>query len=501
MIKNKKNFFLIFFSLIFFSILLFRGRLGSDDLEVFNFVYNFDLYNGNFFEYLNHLNSNGEKIYYNDAQKHHFYTFHHRLGWVFQTFFAFYFVDLFLNLLNLKSVFLKQYFSGYLLSFYSVLSVYFCYRYLVIKERMQMHSAIFLVLIIFFSTSLLYIFSGQYIESLAVLILSIRLNTKNSTILFLLDIFLLFIKPFYFLIVFILRITEIKKNIITFSKFNISIYLNIFLILFSYSFLRLSFVDLDENLKYFQSQDPKFAIELYLINLFNFYFSFGTGLIFIYFIPIYLIFLGKKKSTIYKLATIFLLSLILSFFEGFHGSVAGVRHLLPFVIIFFPEYKLGFDKLILKKKIIILFIFITIINLPTLEYRNFNIGEYANGSVYKNKTEGVAKMNRSGDWVMYEWPITSYKFHPIYFSNNILIKKILKKKEIKINQIKFKLKNIYPQTGLGRIIFIGKNNIPIDNQFVKSISLKFFKIFQFIYIITILALIMFIFYLYKKIIV
>ena len=50
--KFISNIYLISVFLLFISAIMFRGRIGSDDLEVFNFVYNFKNFEGNIFQYL-----------------------------------------------------------------------------------------------------------------------------------------------------------------------------------------------------------------------------------------------------------------------------------------------------------------------------------------------------------------------------------------------------------------------------------------------------------------
>ena len=47
----QKILFQLFLFAFIISLILFRGRLGSDDLEVFNYIYDFHQFNGAFFEF------------------------------------------------------------------------------------------------------------------------------------------------------------------------------------------------------------------------------------------------------------------------------------------------------------------------------------------------------------------------------------------------------------------------------------------------------------------
>lgn len=263
-----------------------------------------------------------------------------------------------------------------------------------------------------------------------------------------------------------------------------------------YLLLRYILVGVEGNLVYFKSQDPNFDILKYLENFYNFYFSLGTGLFFTSIIPLLLIFLGKNKNTVFKLIAIFFLSFVLSFFEGFHGCAPGIRYFLPFLIIFFPEYKAGIEKIFQKKFFLLFIALIAILNIPTLEYRNFHITEYINGTVYSNKSFGVGKI-KNNELDLFKWPINSLKFNNVIFSNIVLFHKILGSKDFKVNEFKIKVENIYPQTGLGRIIFIGKNNINLKYKFIERISAKYNKIFFFLYYSFLLSFLIYFFYLIK----
>ena len=65
----KKSYFSYFLFALVISLILFRGRLGSDDLEVFNYIYDFHQFDGSFLEFFEHLSSD-QKLFYDDTQKH-----------------------------------------------------------------------------------------------------------------------------------------------------------------------------------------------------------------------------------------------------------------------------------------------------------------------------------------------------------------------------------------------------------------------------------------------
>ncbi len=57
MLKKKIESFLSFFLIFILTFVFFRGRLGSDDLQAFDFAYNFVNNNINFIDYIgqNHV--------------------------------------------------------------------------------------------------------------------------------------------------------------------------------------------------------------------------------------------------------------------------------------------------------------------------------------------------------------------------------------------------------------------------------------------------------------
>ena len=112
-------------------------------------------------------------------------------------------------------------------------------------------------------------------------------------------------------------------------------------------------------------------------------------------------------------------------------------------------------------KVVFIGIFlITILNLPSLEYRNTNIKNYSDNAVNK----GVAESPSDRD--VKAFPVNDFNFNNIIFAQNIFWNKIFKNKNkiIKIKNYSFEVKNVYPMTGLKRIMFITENRLDYVNE-------------------------------------
>ncbi|EMH80490.1 hypothetical protein HIMB114_00008830 [alpha proteobacterium HIMB114] len=478
-LSRQQNLFLLIL-LILLSTLLFRGRLGSDDLEVFNFIYNFENFNGNFTEYFEMLRSeNGKRQYYNDIQKHSYYTYYHRFIWVVQAYISFQFVSFFTSAINLDTLFFHQYFSGWILSFYCTLSMYFFFK-ICRRSNISSERSLFLSIVIFFGTGVISFFTGQFIGSLTLLLFCLRFFLKSQISIFFIDFIIILIKPFYFVIIFFLRVSDYK--IFSLPEKKIKELGLCILILICYFLLKVLCFDFGQTKNYAYSQVLVTDFGEYINNLFNLLFSSSAGFITYSLIPVILLFFGWKKSkTVLKILSIFFLSLTLSFYDGYHGGVAGNRHLIPVYFIFIPEFISGYNFLMKKNKakkyFLIFFVFITCANLPSIEYRNFAITEYINGTVILNKPKGPAikninpKINKK--YLMYNYPINSLEFNNVVFANKIFINKLFNKDKIVINDQEINSKFFYPQTGIGRLIYLGKNNINTKIKFIDNLNKKY----------------------------
>ena len=160
----KKSYLSYFLFALVISFILFRGRLGSDDLEVFNYIYDFNQFEGSYLEFLKHL-STDQKLFYDDAQKHSVYTTLHRLTWLLHTAIIYFTTYEVLSFFGIDNLFFIQYFSGYMLTLYSVMSIFLFNKILQDRDLNKIHSTYFSI-IIFFGTSLIFLLTGQYLESL-----------------------------------------------------------------------------------------------------------------------------------------------------------------------------------------------------------------------------------------------------------------------------------------------------------------------------------------------
>ncbi len=303
--KSNFSYFLFAFAI---SLILFRGRLGSDDLEVFNYVNDFHQFEGSFFEFFYHL-STDQKIFFDSTQKHTYYTTLHRLTWIIQTGIIYFFTNEALSLLGIKNLFIVQYASGYALTFYSVISIFLFNKILQEKDLNKTQST-YLSIVFFFGTSLIFILTGQYIESLSILLILSYIYFTNTYLRFVLGLLLLFTKPFYILVIFGLRVNQLNSKNFYLNYSNIKASKDLFLLacvyLIFFLLLSNSLGNRDFILSYFSLQGPTFDFFTFLKNLNNFYFAPGAGVIFSLLIPVSLIILGFKKETFIKIIIIFL---------------------------------------------------------------------------------------------------------------------------------------------------------------------------------------------------
>lgn len=485
--KHKKS-SILFLSLIL-SLLLFRGRLGSDDLEVFNLVYGFNQFDGSLASYLNELKSQNIDLY-NDIQKPSYYTFYHRFTWVLQTSILFFVSKYILLIFNIENYFVIQYISGFIITLQTILS-FFIFLSILVNKGLDKKLALFCSFLIFFGTGIICLFSGQYIESTAILLILLYINFKSNSIRFLFSFLLFFIKPFYILIILSLKIYKIsnKNFFINITNFKILNEIVILIILCLFTFFVI--LDAGDINNYFFSQNPTISKIDYFRNLYNIFFSFGAGIVFTLTVPIILILKGANKITLLKILIIIFICLLLSFWEGFHGGVQGIRYILPFLFIFIDEYVESINKIYkLKKKLLIIFLFVfTSLNLPSLEYRNFIISEYENNTIENFNPKGPAILidEEVNKYEYYKWPIENIKFNNLFFSSYVIYCKIFNKNEVKIKNLIVPTKNIFPQTGLARLIYIKQNNINIaQKKILKFIDKNLFLILTSYYLLIIL---------------
>jgi hypothetical protein len=491
---KKKIIIFIFISLI--SFILFRSRLGSDDLEVFNLVYSFLNSHLNFYDFFYELRKNNMGLSnYNDLQKPTFNTLNHRFVWVLQSFIITKLVLLFNSVSKIDLYFLAQYFCGYILTFYTVLSFYLTYIFF-IKNNIGKVKSLFLCFILFLGTGLISFFTGSYIESLILLLFVIRLTSNNSILKFFSDLLICLVKPYYLVVLLFLKLSEnnYKKILYLFSYF---FFITVFYFIIKFSLLNFSISSGKTSVSIFY---PNYDIIFVIKNLYNFYFSLGIGVVFTAPAIIILIIFGNKKNqTFFKILGIFFLSIFLCLWEGFHGYAPGGRYFLPCLIIFIPEIISGYKKIISLKNnkifnmLTFIFFILILVNIPTLEYRNTNLNSYINNSANNNSSLSPVYFNDRNEMKLKYTPIDNLEYHHIFFSNKVLLYKISGKDNLTISNYTVKVSNIYPMTAFARLIFIKNSNLKLYGNNIFLYSNKFYLYILIFYSLFLICLIFLIF--------
>jgi hypothetical protein len=453
MLKKKIEFFLSFFLIFILTFVFFRGRLGSDDLQAFDFAYNFVNNNINFIDYIGQ----------NQVRAH-------RVVWIIQNIIIIYSLKIFSLFLNFDILFFSKYFCGWIISFYSTFSIYLCFRYF--KKNFIDNNVAFIVCSgIFFGSSFLSYLTGSYIESLVIFLILLRFNVNNRYYILIIDCFLILIKPYYFLIVLPLIILE--KNFLKNKIFHFITLLSLFALfkISTYS----GFIPFVGALPF------NFDLDFITKNIIYIIFSPGFGIIFTSTVPLFLIIIGFQRSSLIKILFIFLFIIFISTLPFWHGQGPGGRYLISSLFIFLPEF-VNAIKILRKNKFLLKFlitiILLTLLHLPALEFRNTNIVNYEKSVVYKKNVSEPAK-----DTDLDSFPYRDLLFQNAIFANLILYYKIHGKDNhvVVLENINFKIGDVYPMTGLQRFIFIVKNKIdyfPKNYFFYLS---KYIKLLEFIY--------------------
>ena len=175
--------------------------------------------------------------------------------------------------------------------------------------------------------------------------------------------------------------------------------------------------------------------------------------------PLFLIIIGFQRSSLIKILFIFLFIIFISTLPFWHGQGPGGRYLISSLFIFLPEF-VNAIKILRKNKFLLKFlitiILLTLLHLPALEFRNTNIVNYEKSVVYKKNVSEPAK-----DIGLDSFPYRNLLFQNAIFANLILYYKIHGKDNhvVFLENINFKIRDVYPMTGLQRFIFIVKNKI------------------------------------------
>lgn len=438
---NKSKF--IFIILSIFSFFLYEGLIGGDHKQVTDFILSYDSFNGSFNEFLKISNWSFELS--------------HRYIWIFHDLIIFYISNFIFFFNQSLSTFAFTYLAGWILTFYFFISFYIFYQ--LIRDKCSFVISIIISISLFFGTTLISLFTGFVQEPMTILLIVLRFKNRNYYLKLLIDFLIIAIKPFYILIVLGMILSGIKN----FKNFKKSLQYLIFLLIIFISFrlfLLGSIINTSENLNIiYQFYMRAFDIENILINVFNIFFSISFGQIFLLSIPYILIIYGNKGiSTYIKFLFFLLLCIFLGTVPFWHGHMAGSRFLAPAIFIFIPEFiraseKLEkLDDLKFKKIILILICIFSFLNLPSLEYRNTSIHDYKNNSAYY--TEPSASRLGFNDLSYDYYDLNDLRFHPLIFAVNICFVKIMDKDFFIYRDITITKKNIYPASGLARLIYI-----------------------------------------------
>ena len=497
---KKLNIGFLYLIIIFISFLFFRGRLGSDDIEVYNFVKYFISSELSFKDFIINLDFYIDKTSeYEDVQVFSYNTWSHRFIWVFQTYIITKLVYIFNFFWDFDKIFFSQYFSGYILTFYSFLSYLLVYLYL--RKYNNFYYSFLLSSIIFFGTGLISFFTGSYIESLILLLFVFRVISQELKKKFIFDLLIILIKPYYFVYIALLYFCDNKsftKNI----KFFFFLILSFIIIKFIITY---NFPTQQSNLDLLKSFNPNFDIELILNNLYKFYFSYGVGILFSSSIIIILFIFGYNKESKYKIVGLIFLSIFLCLWEGFHGYAPGGRYFLPIVVTFLKEFNSGFNYLfknldkIKFRFISFIILLLLILNLPVLEYRNTNLTSYLNQSAKKEYVINKLVI-KDGKIIKKNTPIEKITYNHLIFSNIIVVNKIFGSNNIYFNNQEIELNDIYPMTGIARVIYIGNNKLEIYGKKINEFANNFEKILIFFYVLIASVYIFLIIYSYYNLI-
>ena len=102
-------------------------------------------------------------------------------------------------------------------------------------------------------------------------------------------------------------------------------------------------------------------------------------------------------------------------------------------------------------------------------------------------------MTEDNKFTLLNTPIQSISYNHIIFSNKVVINKLLNKNRINVDINTIDLNNIYPMTGIGRLIFISNQNIILYGDNLKKFSDSIKLILIILYIITAVIFLYFVF--------
>ena len=306
---ENQNFIFIIIS-FFLSFIFFKGRLGGDDLQSFISAFNLiETFNYNLPDYLQ-VSPNG-------------WQFSHRKIWILQNLILISITKVINLFIFFDLKYFSNYFCGWLLTFYSFCS-FFLFLKILLINKININLSILISISVFFGTSLISFFTGAYIESLVVLLILLRLISKNKKIKFLIDVLLVLIKPYYFIVVICLVYDDLKI-----SRKSIFYLFSIFTIVIIEKILTFNAFS-----SFVTTLPVKIEIEFMIKNIFNMFFSLGFGIFFTSTVLFFLILIGSEFKTLFKFSILFLFIIFLSTITFWHGQSPGGRDLVSCLFIF-----------------------------------------------------------------------------------------------------------------------------------------------------------------------
>jgi hypothetical protein len=433
--------------------------MGGDQLEAYKLALDFYNYPGNVQNFISNSNLLNLNL---------------RLFWASIDFI---FVKLFPSNISLAFCTLLPAFLGWIAFFqtYNYANTYFLNKY----------KALAFSLLVFFGSCLIVGFNGISLEAMFFVLFLKRIFLfskviKNKYLIyFLIDASIIAFKPYYAVIPIILNYSEFGFL----NKKNYKLYVALFFSFFPW--LIIQGLISPESSTFFLNAASHTSLTDYFLNLYNFNFSFGMGLLWNFFILIFLISFGitNKKIFLHKLVCVVGIELILAFLPYWHGGLTGNRYFLPVIAIWIPEMLRGFEKLcyvVSNSKSLQVRAFFTyslaifvILHLPIIEYKNTSVYEYQNSTVFKNIPVGVIEHKNN------YFPVNDVLFNPVIFSNRILYHNIFSFESINLlsGAPNTKLSDIYPNTMFMRIYFVSKNidNLPyiekvFPNDLIRNIN-------------------------------
>ena len=508
---NKKTY--IFFFFIIYLIVFSRGSISGDYEKIFLLSQKFLNSDLSIFNFLENYKTPTDLIFLNEPTflKHNFF---------------FFLVDVtIIKIFDLipqfpGSKFLIEYVIALLpgiLFTSSVLLIYNSY-----KNKFNNNFLILSIIFFWFGTYLINFFSSSaFAESYTFFLISLRIflikKNKGKLIIPMIDALLIQIRITCWVLMPYFLYTYFKDKKLNLKNIFGYAFIFGFLILIFYFLLRpidLNYYYLEKIIASFCTGDILFIFKIYLERLFQTFFSFSLGLIFIFPPLIFIFFSFYKNLNIKDLIKIFsLITLILLFaleeYWFLPAGISGNRGIAPFLIFLFPNFIYGFKYTFQKfPKVIFGVTFLSILLfLPSLYFRT-TIGIYAvcgqidgchipfrdasnNEIIFTNYKDKKFKCRYDNSFAMFD-----AKMHPSAYAYRIFQDIIQNKKVSNIylsekRIYKVDTKYIVPETLGARIIFLLKNDLKLIDS--NKIQLRDFlnnhkdKLYFFIIILKIIT--------------